>query len=269
MKKVTLNPFNYGSSIFLPIHTSSPHPWQNSSVSLFPSFILHIHFIFLFNYKARDNTNKKITIYYVVWTRLTRVGCFNWLAHYLLYPSHLSSFSSFILIHNSSFSSFILLFFHSSQHSSFSSFIFSLFHTSPHSFFCSYILILFHLSLFIFPFFHPSLDFILPSPPRHIVSPFQLVSRYTGSRVDCLYLFLDKHSHSHLPTHPSYSFFQLIFPTHPSYSSFLLILPTHPYYLYFLLILPTHPSYSSYLLILPTHPSYLSFLFILPTHPSY
>ena len=40
------------------------------------------HFIFLFNYKARDNTNKKITIYYVVWTRLTRVGCFNWLAHY-------------------------------------------------------------------------------------------------------------------------------------------------------------------------------------------
>ena len=25
---------------------------------------------------------KKITIYYVVWTRLTRVGCFNWLAHY-------------------------------------------------------------------------------------------------------------------------------------------------------------------------------------------
>ena len=39
-------------------------------------------FIFLFNYKARDNTNKKITIYYVVWTRLTRVGFFNWLAHY-------------------------------------------------------------------------------------------------------------------------------------------------------------------------------------------
>ena len=28
------------------------------------------------------DTNKKITIYYVVWTRLTRVGCFNWLAHY-------------------------------------------------------------------------------------------------------------------------------------------------------------------------------------------
>ena len=40
------------------------------------------HFIFLFNYKARYNTNKKITIYYVVWTRLYRVGCFNWLAHY-------------------------------------------------------------------------------------------------------------------------------------------------------------------------------------------
>ena len=35
-------------------------------------------FIFLFNHKARDNTNKKITIYYVVWTRLTTVGCFNW-----------------------------------------------------------------------------------------------------------------------------------------------------------------------------------------------
>ena len=41
-----------------------------------------IFFIFLFNYKARDNTNKKITIYYVVWTRLTRVGCVNWLARY-------------------------------------------------------------------------------------------------------------------------------------------------------------------------------------------
>ena len=39
-------------------------------------------FIFLFNYKARDNTNKKITIYSVVWTCLTRAGCFNWLAHY-------------------------------------------------------------------------------------------------------------------------------------------------------------------------------------------
>ena len=36
----------------------------------------------LFNYKAGYNTNKKISIYYVVWTRLTRVGCFNWLAHY-------------------------------------------------------------------------------------------------------------------------------------------------------------------------------------------
>ena len=40
------------------------------------------YFILLFNYKARDNTNKKITIYYVVWIRLTRVGCFYWLAHY-------------------------------------------------------------------------------------------------------------------------------------------------------------------------------------------
>ena len=47
----------------------------------FSVFIFHIH-IFLFNYKARDNTNKKITIFYVVWTRLTRVSCFNWLAHY-------------------------------------------------------------------------------------------------------------------------------------------------------------------------------------------
>jgi len=43
--------------------------------------IFHISY-FLFNYKARDNTNKKITIYYVVWTRLARVGCFNWMAHY-------------------------------------------------------------------------------------------------------------------------------------------------------------------------------------------
>ena len=41
---------------------------------------IHIFFIFLFKYKARDNTNKKITIYYIVWTQLTRV--FNWLAHY-------------------------------------------------------------------------------------------------------------------------------------------------------------------------------------------
>ena len=40
------------------------------------------YFIFLFNYKTQDNKNRKITIYYVVWTRLTRVGCFNWLAHY-------------------------------------------------------------------------------------------------------------------------------------------------------------------------------------------
>ena len=40
------------------------------------------YFIILFNYKERDNKNKKITIYYVVWTRLTRVCCFNWLAHY-------------------------------------------------------------------------------------------------------------------------------------------------------------------------------------------
>ena len=45
---------------------------------MYISFSFHI----LFNCKARDNTNKKITIYYVVWTRLTRVGSFNWLAHY-------------------------------------------------------------------------------------------------------------------------------------------------------------------------------------------
>ena len=32
-------------------------------------------------HKARDNTIQ-ITIYYVVWTCLTRVGCFDWLAHY-------------------------------------------------------------------------------------------------------------------------------------------------------------------------------------------
>jgi len=43
----------------------------------------HLIFIhILFKHKTRDNTNKKITIYYVVLTRLTRVGCFNWLAHY-------------------------------------------------------------------------------------------------------------------------------------------------------------------------------------------
>ena len=46
------------------------------------SYYFYIHIIFIFNYKARDNTNKKITIYYVVWTRLTRVGCFNWFANY-------------------------------------------------------------------------------------------------------------------------------------------------------------------------------------------
>ena len=34
------------------------------------------------NYKALDNTFIKITIYFEVWTRLTRVGCFNWFAHY-------------------------------------------------------------------------------------------------------------------------------------------------------------------------------------------
>ena len=44
--------------------------------------MMYIHIHILFIYKARDNTNKKITIYYVVWTCLTRVGCFNWLAHY-------------------------------------------------------------------------------------------------------------------------------------------------------------------------------------------
>ena len=38
--------------------------------------------IFLFNYRARDNINKKITIYSVVWTHLTRVGCFDRMAHY-------------------------------------------------------------------------------------------------------------------------------------------------------------------------------------------
>ena len=48
------------------------------------SFNNNNNFIFLFNYKAQDNANKKITIYYVVWTRLTRVGCINWLAHYKL-----------------------------------------------------------------------------------------------------------------------------------------------------------------------------------------
>ena len=44
--------------------------------------IATLFFHILFNYNARDNANKRITIYYVVWTRLTRVGCFNWLAHY-------------------------------------------------------------------------------------------------------------------------------------------------------------------------------------------
>ena len=40
-----------------------------------------IHISYFYSTKAQDNTNKKITIYYVVWTHLTRVGCFNWLAH--------------------------------------------------------------------------------------------------------------------------------------------------------------------------------------------
>ena len=46
-------------------------------------FFIYLYILYiLFNYKARDNTNKNIAIYYVVWTRLTRVGCFNRVAHY-------------------------------------------------------------------------------------------------------------------------------------------------------------------------------------------
>ena len=43
---------------------------------------LKIYFIFYSTTKHEIIQIKKITIYYVVWTRLTRVGCFNWLAHY-------------------------------------------------------------------------------------------------------------------------------------------------------------------------------------------
>ena len=58
------------------------YPLNTFLINLYFSNHFISYFIFLFNYKARDNTNKKITIYYVVWTRLTRLGCFNWLAHY-------------------------------------------------------------------------------------------------------------------------------------------------------------------------------------------
>ena len=40
-------------------------------------FSSNSYFILMFNYKAQDNRNKKISIYDVVWTRLTRVGCFD------------------------------------------------------------------------------------------------------------------------------------------------------------------------------------------------
>ena len=48
-------------------------------------FTYFFTYIFLFNYKARDNTNKKITIYYVVWTHLTRVGCYCYCSIFIIF----------------------------------------------------------------------------------------------------------------------------------------------------------------------------------------
>jgi len=50
-------------------------------------YFLFLHFICLYFYSTTNHEIiqiKKIIIYYVVWTRLTRVGCFNWLAHFKL-----------------------------------------------------------------------------------------------------------------------------------------------------------------------------------------
>ena len=40
------------------------------------------HISYLYSSTKHEIIEIKITIYYVVWTRLTRAGCFNWLAHY-------------------------------------------------------------------------------------------------------------------------------------------------------------------------------------------
>ena len=46
------------------------------------SFIVNwaYSYSFLFNYKPRDITNKQSQFTIAVWTRLTRVGCFEWWA---------------------------------------------------------------------------------------------------------------------------------------------------------------------------------------------
>ena len=77
-------PFNYilhpSISILSTLHFPSPpfifllHPSSSFST-------LHFH-IYSTTKHEIIQIIKKITIYYVVWTRLTRVGCFNWLAHY-------------------------------------------------------------------------------------------------------------------------------------------------------------------------------------------
>ena len=60
---------------------NSVYHWIVGPLIMFFVINIYIH-IFLFNYKARDNTNKKSQFIHVVWTRLTRGGCFDWLAHY-------------------------------------------------------------------------------------------------------------------------------------------------------------------------------------------
>jgi len=55
---------------------------NNTALPLVGILVTCFHFIFYSTTKHEIIKIKKITIYYVVWTSLTRVGCFNWLAHY-------------------------------------------------------------------------------------------------------------------------------------------------------------------------------------------
>ena len=56
---------------------------RRPSATPLPLSMPHIHsFVFYSTTKHEIIQIKKIPIYYVVWTRLTRIGCFNWLAHY-------------------------------------------------------------------------------------------------------------------------------------------------------------------------------------------
>ena len=68
-----------------PIKLLNTHKFKTRSEHSLLDFLkrlkVHLFYLLLFNYKARDNLNGKAPIIMLIRTHLTRVGRFNWLNH--------------------------------------------------------------------------------------------------------------------------------------------------------------------------------------------